>query len=160
MDQTQKTNLVLIRIVDPQLCTLAAALPSSWKVLPLPAPPHPHPQILPILQSWLNSHFLFEIFSNHSSWTWSSPPERYNSAYCLCTHVVHINSYFRIRKSLREIIGNPEVYSFMCNSFILSFVCNWAPSIAFDAGDSKMNQVLSWWSPQLARWGGRLHKSL
>lgn len=41
---------------------------------------------------------------------------------CVLVHVVHTDSYFRIRKSLREIRGNWEIYSCMCNSIILSSV--------------------------------------
>lgn len=137
------------------------ALPSSWKVLPLPPPLPLHTPTDPIHPS-VPAEITFSRWNLPQSLQLNviSPAERYNSAYCLCTHVVYINSYFRIRKSLREIIGNLEIYSFMCNSFILSFVCNWAPSIALDTGGSKMNQVLSLWSPPLAWWGGQLRKSL
>lgn len=129
---------------------------SSFLLEGPPSAPHPPAQILRALQSQLKSLFLFEIFPNHPSWKWSALSEKYNSVYCLCTHAVYINSYFRIRTSLREIRGNLEMYSFMCNSFILPFVCKEAPSVMVGIGDSKMNRVLSLQSPPLARWDARL----
>lgn len=117
----QKTNLAAGGCSISALHPLLLFLSASWKVPTLPCL-HQHTQMLLLLQSQLKSHFLFKTFPNCCSWKWSSPPEKCNSTYRLCIHVVHINPYFRIRKSLNEIVGNSEIYSFMCNSLIHSLV--------------------------------------